>query len=311
MIDKNERMVTMKDNKIIITNFTDPVCTWCWGSEPVLRALETRYPGQIENRYVMGGLVEDINDFTDPSNGIEAGAEQANAQVAKHWVEAGKRHGMPVEPEGFHLFSDEYPSTYPQNIAYKAAQLVAPDKADQFLRRIREATIVEGLVTSRVDVQMSLADEVGIDIVAFSKAIKDGSAKKAFQGDLGLTRSLGVTGFPTFMVKFYDQRIMLRGYRDLDTFISVIDTATGGSIKPIQVSPNDDILLDLLDKHSNLAAEEIRQAFGLGNKAEVDSWMDQLEQEKKIIRINAGQSYFVKRTGRKNLTCDIDTGLCR
>lgn len=218
---------------------------------------------------------------------------------------------MPVEPKGFHLFSDEYPSTYPQNIAYKAAQLVAPDKADQFLRRIREATIVEGLVTSRLDVQMSLADEVGIDIVAFSKAMKDGSAEKAFNGDLALTRSMGVTGFPTFIVKFYDQRIILRGYRDLDTFISVIDTATGGSIKPIQVSRDVTVLFDLIEKHSKLAAEEIRQAFALEDMAEVDAWMDQLEQEKKVIRVKAGQSYFVKKSESKNLACDIETGLCR
>lgn len=27
-----------------VTSFSDPVCTWCWGSEPVFRALETHYP---------------------------------------------------------------------------------------------------------------------------------------------------------------------------------------------------------------------------------------------------------------------------
>ena len=28
---------------IEIIAFTDPVCTWCWGTEPALRALQTRY----------------------------------------------------------------------------------------------------------------------------------------------------------------------------------------------------------------------------------------------------------------------------
>lgn len=27
-----------------IIEFTDPVCTWCWGSEAVLRKLEARFP---------------------------------------------------------------------------------------------------------------------------------------------------------------------------------------------------------------------------------------------------------------------------
>lgn len=38
-------------DKIIITSFTDPVCTWCWGTEPIFRKLETHFPGQIEFRY--------------------------------------------------------------------------------------------------------------------------------------------------------------------------------------------------------------------------------------------------------------------
>ena len=34
--------------KIKITVFADPVCTWCWGSVPVIRALKYRYGEQLE-----------------------------------------------------------------------------------------------------------------------------------------------------------------------------------------------------------------------------------------------------------------------
>ena len=44
--------------KITITNFTDPVCVWCWATEPVFRYLETHYPGDIEFRSICGGLME-------------------------------------------------------------------------------------------------------------------------------------------------------------------------------------------------------------------------------------------------------------
>jgi len=138
--------------RIIITNFTDPVCVWCWGTEPVFRALETQYPDQIEFRYIAGGLVDDIDHFTDASNGINGGSDGANAQIMTHWLEAADRHGMPIKAEGFHLFSKEYSSTYPQNIAYKAAQIADPEKADAFLRRMREATLVEAKVTSNPDI---------------------------------------------------------------------------------------------------------------------------------------------------------------
>jgi putative protein-disulfide isomerase len=48
--------VKMEDTTLIeIVEFTDPVCTWCWGSESVLRKLETRYEGNIKISFIMGG----------------------------------------------------------------------------------------------------------------------------------------------------------------------------------------------------------------------------------------------------------------
>ena len=45
----------MKNLKITI--FADPVCTWCWGSVPVVRALEYRLGDKVEINYVMGNGV--------------------------------------------------------------------------------------------------------------------------------------------------------------------------------------------------------------------------------------------------------------
>lgn len=53
---------------IEIIEFTDPYCTWCWGSEPVLRKLEWVYGSNLKIDFVMGGLVKDIRSFYDPLN---------------------------------------------------------------------------------------------------------------------------------------------------------------------------------------------------------------------------------------------------
>ena len=60
----------MKD-KVRISVFADPVCTWCWGSVPVLRALEYRYGDQLDITYVMGGMIVDIpvRQCDVPANG--------------------------------------------------------------------------------------------------------------------------------------------------------------------------------------------------------------------------------------------------
>jgi putative protein-disulfide isomerase len=64
-------MNTTNNKMIEIIEFTDPVCTWCWGSEPVLRKLETRFGEQVKISYIRGGLVKDITSFYDSYNDTE------------------------------------------------------------------------------------------------------------------------------------------------------------------------------------------------------------------------------------------------
>ena len=53
---KEGNMEQQKKVIIEIIEFTDPACTWCWGSEPILRKLQYRYKEQIKILFVMGGL---------------------------------------------------------------------------------------------------------------------------------------------------------------------------------------------------------------------------------------------------------------
>ncbi|MEI8201311.1 MAG: DsbA family protein [Eubacteriales bacterium] len=296
--------------RIVITNFTDPVCVWCWGTEPVFRALETHYPDQIEFRYVMGGLVDNIDDFSDPGNGINAGSDGANAQIMSHWLEGSDRHGMPINPEGFHLFSKEFPSTYPQNIAYKAAQLADPEKADAYLRRLREAAATEAKVTSNPDIQIELASEVGIDIAAFIKAIKSGEAEKKFNGDMALTRASGIGGFPSFLVKTSDGRqVMVRGYKTREEFEEIISYLTDGSLQASEVTPSLEALTELMNKHPRLALEEVRQAFDFSTKKETDEWIAPYIEDGSLMKEEAGTSYFIRKAS--SFACNMTTGICQ
>lgn len=295
--------------RIIITNFTDPVCSWCWGSEPVFRALETHYPDEIEFRYIMGGLVEDIDDFVDASSGIDGGSDGANAQIISHWLESEDFHGMPIKPDGFHLFSKKFPSSYSQNIAYKAAQMVDKNKADAFLRRLREATLTEAKVTSDPDVQIELASEVGINISEFIKAIDSGEAFKKFRGDKAITYATEVRGFPSFLVKSSSGRqVLVRGYKTFDDFKEVISHLTDASLEPIEVKPTKEGLLELLDKHPKLAREEVRQAFSFKERGDADKWLEELINDGTLIKEEVGKSYFIKRKNRG--FCDTNKGIC-
>ena len=52
---KENSMETKKEAVIEIIEFTDPACTWCWGSEPILRKLQYRYKEQLRISFVVGG----------------------------------------------------------------------------------------------------------------------------------------------------------------------------------------------------------------------------------------------------------------
>lgn len=298
----------METKVLEIIEFTDPVCTWCWGSEPVLRTLETRFGSQLKISYVMGGLVKDITSFYDSYNDIGGTPERSNENIAKHWIEASERHGMPVKVEGFKLFSKEQPSTYPQNIAYKAAQLQDEAKANRFLRRIREASAAEAQQTNLTEVLVELASEAGLNITQFLDDFTNGKAQKAFEEDLYTTSQFRVHGFPGFLVKYGEKSILLRGYQSYSNFKSVINNVSNGEIQEIEINPDEDTLMNFINKYTTVAPAEIRMALNLSD-GELDKHIDALIVKGKITKGMAGNGYFLLPKSNPML-CDSDTGSC-
>lgn len=295
-------------NHLEIIAFTDPVCTWCWGSEPVLRKLEMVYGEQIKIRYVMGGLVENIRNFYDSANNIGGDPEQVNGQVARHWLEASERHGMPVRIEGFRLFSPDVLSTYPQNIAFKAVELTDADKASAFLRRVREASAAEARETGRTEVLVELATEMGIDLESLLQHLNDGSAEEAFREDLAFTRQYAVRGFPTFLLRYEDRELMLRGYQRFGGFKAAIELLTGKELQAKQPNPSQEGVLEFIQGHGRVAPIEIETAFDLSS--DQGETITQALIGSGLVRWESAGNGGFFRTASTSQVCDADTGVC-
>lgn len=259
---------------IVITNYSDPVCVWCWGTEPIFRAMETHYPNLFSIRYVMGGMVRDLSDFNDEENGIGGGdADKINAQLREHLAESTAVHHMPVAVDKYHLFSERFNSSFPQNIAYKAAQIAAPDQADYFLRRIREATMTEGAVTGDYAVLEKLAEDFGLPMDAYRKALKSGEAEKAFWSDVDEAIAAKVQVFPTVTLSVSGKKETFGGYYTFADYVSRIRKLSGGTIEPVKPDVSIEHLHRMLTDYRRLAAEEIRCAFAFESKAALESWL--------------------------------------
>lgn len=301
-------MTTISSRIVELTEFTDPVCTWCWGSEPVLRKLETRFGEQVKISFVMAGLVKDITSFYDRYNDIGGDPALSNANIAKHWLEASERHGMPVRTAGFNLFSRERPSTYPQNIAYKAAQIQGQMQANRYLRRIREASAAEARLTNTTEVLVELASEVGLDVARFLEDFSQGAAQKAFKEDLAMTAHYKAYGYPTFLLRFGEKETLLRGYKRYEEFKAVIDYLTNGTINEHPVPASEEAIIAFVRMYDSVAPVEIKMSFDLTD-AELESAVDSLLARQVITRREMGNGYFISPI-TSSMSCDATTGIC-
>lgn len=285
----------MKRNpNIEVIEFTDPVCTWCWGSEPVLKKLEAVYGEQLKISFIMGGLVEDIRTFRDERNKIGGDLLQDNQNIAKHWLEASERHGMPVKIEGFNLFTEDHPSTYPTNIAYKAAQFQGEKLASKFLRRIREATAVESKQTNRREVLLELAGECGLNVMEFERSLSNGTAESSFREDQKIARGYGVSGFPTFLIRNLtdSKELLLSGYQPFENFRRAINRISNGKATEKKLYKTEDEIVNFIGKYDRVAPVEISTVFDLPEE-ELSSTLKSLEQQKRVIITRAGNGYFI------------------
>lgn len=231
-----------EERPVRILYFTDPICSSCWGIEPQLRRLKAEYGESIEIEYRMGGLLPDWS--------YNAGGISKPSDVAAHWEEASQYYQMPID--GSIWLEDPLPSSYPPSIAFKAAQLQNQEKAQLFLRRIREMVFMEKKNITRPENIRQAAIESGLNPEKLLQDMEE-TAVKAFQTDLEVTRSMGIRGFPTLVFSTKTgERQVISGSRPYANFVQVIKTlAPDVSAQTFDASPE-----GLFARYSSLTSLE-------------------------------------------------------
>lgn len=234
-------------NILKITEFADPICTWCWGSSPVVRALEYRFKGRVEINYVMTGMIEDIRTFNNRRLGIGGDIELSNRNMMKAWLDASAIHGMPVQEHGFHLFSEERVSSVPQNLAFLAAKLCSARgkegtkdlrKAKRYLRRIQEATAVEAMHTNDIKVLADLSAVEGFEPNHFLEVLESADVHRAFDADKALCKRYNIQSTPTYLIEYKGEELLLHGFTTYETLEHNINQLTYNKVSPLLTDEN-------------------------------------------------------------------------
>lgn len=288
------------DHKIEVVEYTDPYCTWCWGSEPVLRHLQEAFGDQLSVRFVMGGLVEDSATFSDPMNGI--GGPNWLQPIADHWLEASQKHGMPVEVAEF--VKTPFASTWPSNIAYEAAKLQDESLANRYLRRLREVAATEGGGLDQVEKLVKIAEEVGLDQARFMADLR-GQAEDEFARDRMECLQRDVHGFPTFLVVVDGRERLARGWRTFEQMANLIDLLVGQPIERRTAEFDDLSVLDFLEKYGSAAVREVSEVFGVPD-ASAEAALNRLVASGSIELPAPGLLYRAPSA----VSCDARTGEC-
>lgn len=217
--------MSSENKKITMTVFTDPMMGLSYESEPIIDHLKEEYGERLELRYVMSLLVRDVSDFMTPEERVlepEEGIRTYCRRLAGIYKSEETIGGLPINMNGFCLFDPEHRSSRPLCMAYKAARLADPVKADDFLTALRHAVVIDCLPATHFDVILKIIRNTGIDEAAFVQHYKDGTAEQALEQDLRLTRNLGIRSLPAYLLERDKKALILQSFHYQD-FVNAIE----------------------------------------------------------------------------------------
>ena len=270
--------------KLEVMVFTDPYCSWCWATEPMILTMMEKYRDQIHFTYIFGGLIKDFDDFYDSLNDIR----DATA-TEPHWKMVSERTGQPIDEK---LWEDIAPirhfSTWPANIAAKAAFRQGEDVGFRYLRRLRRAALTERKIISDEKVYLELARETeGLNMVLFEGDLASGAAKADFLADQQTCQAWQTFGFPSMV--FYkegaDTKHLTRevasyvgGHHPMKTYDEVIHR-----LCPDIVSYEARDETELVDVYGPMTERELGQVKDRTKEEELEV-LEKLEEEGRIVR---------------------------
>jgi predicted DsbA family dithiol-disulfide isomerase len=151
---------------VSVTIFTDPFDPWSWASEPHRRRLEVEFGDQVELTFVMVGMHRRI---------------ERPAELALAALDAAAESGMPADPRVF--LRDPPASTHPAALAFHA--VAEQGGAARYLRRLREAIMLEGRRMDAAPALLDAAREIGgIDLERLRVAFGSNAILEALGADL-------------------------------------------------------------------------------------------------------------------------------
>lgn len=190
----------------------DPMCGWCYGFSPVIKALAEQH--------------RDAHEFVILSGGMATGERAAPIGEAYGYIKGAlpvvtERTGVPfgeafqrdiLEP-GTYLYQSEPPC-----IALTLFRSQRPQQAIAFAHDLQTAFFYHGQSLNADETYRQLASQHGLDGDAFIAEMKQPEWRERTHAEWQQVAQMGVQGFPTVVLAQGGQGYLLaHGYVDLST----------------------------------------------------------------------------------------------
>lgn len=205
-------MMTTPNRKLIY--IADPMCSWCWGFEPVIQNLVERMGDRADFSIILGGLRSETAPVPP----------QRRMMYRQLYPRITEQTGQPfncdlVESDDF-IYDTEPPCR-----AVVAVRSMHGDlKALQMFSQLQQAFYENNRDITQADCCVEIAAEVGVDPNEFSQRFASDEFKQATQADFQQGRELGVSGFPTVLLTDEQSGVVLtHGYQPAENLREPLD----------------------------------------------------------------------------------------
>lgn len=195
--------------------FGDPMCSWCYGFEPVLRALSDHFGERLPIGIVVGGL--------------RPGTKRAMTltekdEVRNHWDHVHEASGQPFDYSFFDRGRFVY-DTEPACRAVTVVRRIAPDGGLEYFADLQRAFYANGRNITKPDVLADLATHHGFTAEEFLSAFTAPDAREETMRDFLMAQKNGIQGFPTLIAGSVSEayQVICRGYRPIDGLIEGLE----------------------------------------------------------------------------------------
>ncbi|OGO52085.1 MAG: hypothetical protein A2148_09610 [Chloroflexi bacterium RBG_16_68_14] len=284
-----------------VTCYTDPGCSWAWGTEPKLRKLTFEFGEGLAWSYVMGGLVGNMEVYAS-----RLCREDGGARLAAYWREVAAHTGMPTPV----ALSRAYRSTDPACRAVKAAQQQEEEVALRVLRRLRESIFVLSRPTDNGEEILEAVRGVPrLDLGRLACDLEDSQVEQAYRQDWEETRrpneytmaldddSRPGAGkarlteghwryvFPTVIFQGPEGERTAPGWQPYEAYLAAIEAVVPGTSATRLPPPEP---RQLLDQYGSAATKEIEVVCEMDRQAALDA-MEALEKEGVVVGWRVGE----------------------